>query len=185
MSSFQYCVQIVSRVADALVGLFSINEQEKLLEEVDSLVEYFEKEREVADFLKNRLSDRDTKKEIVDLLSKSGLHVYLVNVFYMLIDKNLISHLDLFLSTIRTKLQKNLQVRNIYVYSAFPVIADQKVRIEKLWKMRKQSSKCNFFYAIDKSLKLGIKIQEDTYVEEFSLSSNLLNVKLKLDSVLF
>lgn len=186
MASFQHCIQLISKVADALISLFdSSTDKEKLLEDVDSLSEYLEKESEIADFLKSRLAEREVKCEVLDLLTKNGVHSYLTNVLSMLVDKNLIFYLDLFLSTLRTKLQKSLKIKNIYVYSAFSIIEEQKKRIESLWKVRLNDCKCKFFYATDKSLKLGIKVQVDSYVEEFSLSSNLLNVKLKLESSLF
>ncbi|OAL09865.1 hypothetical protein A6V39_04785 [Candidatus Mycoplasma haematobovis] len=174
----------INKISEALLSFYSENqEKQSLLDQTEKLIEFLEKEEDILAFFAEYGLDRDHKKEALKVMcEKFSIDELFSNTLNILIDKNLIFHLSLFLSTIKSTINKVLNVQNVFVYSSFPIIQEQKDRLEKLWS-KKVYRKCLFHYLIDESLGLGLKVQMDTYIEEFSLSSNMARLKLQLDSV--
>lgn len=175
----------VVKISDALIEIYSENagQKEKAMSEVEKFRDYLEREREVFFFLTDHFVARESKIEVIEEMRKSGMNEYLANALCFMVDNNLIFHLRLFCSTLRTRLQKSLNIKVIFVYSSFEISQDQKNRIEELWRKRLSRCTCEFVYAIDKTLKLGIKVQVGNYVEEFTVRSNLSMIELKLESL--
>lgn len=175
----------VSKVADATFSLFEgEDEKNKLLKNVEQLQDYFENDPEVFEFLTSGMIDSNAKRDVIEILRNSGTEQYLVNSLLFLLDTHLSFYFGVFLSTLKTKLNEFFKFKNVYVYSCFDIVPEQKKRIEELWSKRLSSYKCTFIYLIDKSLKLGVKVQVGNYIEEFTVGANLLNIKLKLESFL-
>lgn len=184
MISASFGLRSVVKISDALIDLYETKEgRERALGAVEQLQDYFEREEEVFRFLTNHFAPRETKLEVINEMRKSGLDEYLSNALCFMVDSNLIFHLRLFCSTLRTQLQKSLNIRVIFVYSSFEISIEQKRKIEELWRKRLSKSICEFVYVMDESLKLGIKVQVGNYVEEFTVRSNLSLIELKLDSL--
>lgn len=174
----------INKIAEALLSFYEDpKDQKRLLDQTEKLIEYLEKEPDVLDFFTEFGLVKENKKEALQILCEMlSIDELFSNTLNILIDKNLIFHLSLFLSTIKSTVNKQLNVQNVFVYSSFPIIKEQKARLEKLW-AKKVYRKCLFHYLIDESLGLGLKVQMDTYIEEFSLSSNMARLKLELDAV--
>lgn len=184
MISASFGLRSVVRISDALIDLYETKDRrEKAIGEVEKLQDYLEKEGDVFAFLTDHFVPRATKLEVLKEMRKSGLDEYLFNALCFMVDSNLIFHLRLFCSTLRTRLQRSLNIRVVFVYSSFEISKEQKKKIEELWSKRLSKSVCEFVYAIDKSLKLGVKVQVGNYVEEFTVRSNLSLIELKLDSL--
>ncbi|AEW44991.1 ATP synthase F1, delta subunit [Mycoplasma haemocanis str. Illinois] len=172
----------INKIAEALLSFYGdLEDKQRLLDQSESISDFLEKEAEIKDFLIEFGFHKEYKKEVIDIMcQKLACDELLVNTLHLLVDKNLIFYISIFLSTMRTTLNRFLNIQNIYVYSSFPIVGEQKKRLEDLWS-KKVYRKCVFNYLIDKSLGLGLKIQVDTYIEEFSLSSQLAKLKHEID----
>lgn len=177
-------IRSISRYSEAFVSCYSSDKEwSNILEIVDDMDEFLQKNEDVSEVLLDRFVAKELKHSVIDEMMKAYNEILLSNFLHILVDKGLIYHLHLFFKTIRGRLQEKLFIKNVYVFSSFDISADRRVKMEKLWKERVPAKHHNFFYSLDKSLKLGVKVQVDSLVDEFSIASNLLMMKLKFDAI--
>lgn len=176
---------VLSKFIKAVLSFFGEDKSKKdLLDDVNAVCDYFENDPDIANFFISYGIRRDQKKEVLNMILKHvNTNEILNNSLNIMIDRGMSSSIRVFLNTLRSCLLDQLNIKNIFVYSSFPIIDSQKKRIEELWREKLKNKVCKFHYLLDSSLRLGIKIQAGMYIEEYSLNSNFNNLKIKLDSI--
>ncbi len=129
-------------------------------------------------FAKTQISNAEMK-EMIDGLFKSKVNLYILNLFYLLLDKHRFYLLDEICREYRHSVNKVLQIEEALVYSVYPLKDNDIKALEKELSL-KHAMHVECENRLDPTLIGGIKIVFNESVIDGSLKAKLDDLKQSL-----
>jgi F-type H+-transporting ATPase subunit delta len=187
MSSQMINAKIAEPYAAALINLaISTHTLDLVTEDINELMELFECQPDLQDYLSNPLYSNASKKAVLDkILVPLHFNQNTVKFLMVLVDRN---RIDLFRSIATTYLQKvydYVDIQVVNVTSAFKLSEEQEKTLIEVLRKIVNTSEIKLVTDIDKSLLGGFQIKFGSYIIDATIKAQLrqLAAQLQINSL--
>lgn len=168
------------------IALYELAEEEKKFaeyrNEVKSLIEIWEDNSQLKDFLSNQLVSKEDKKSFLEDVFKNKVNEYILNFMKIVVDKGRAAYLEEILKDFDALGNEKLNIRQGTLYTPMSLSKEEVKQIEQSIS-KKMNEEVHLKVVKDPSLIAGIKVVVNDKIFDNSVSYKLTELKNTLRKV--
>lgn len=166
------------RYAEALLQLARVsNKVSDFRTQLAYISELYESSEDVKNFFLNPLVGTAPRKNIITQLFSSNVDKELINMLFLLVDKEMFSYLPNLYTEYKLLADKYENTLNLKITAASPLDDVQLLRLKEKYRIKYEASYVNVETVIDPSLIGGVSVQIGDKVYDGSLKGRLESLK--------